>query len=385
MSIRNVCRAAFVAIGWACVALIRVSAADDSQATTEVDDVRPAAASAAEPLARAFSARAAASYLDKTARDWVQTRRCAACHTIPPFLMARPFLPARGQESAEVRAFVERVVIDQLEAEPKLPPDAISAVNVQVATALAINDRLTTGKLHPVTRLALDRIWTRQRDDGSWEWPFRDVPPIKIDEHYGVTLAALGVGMAPDGYAESEAARAGLAKIRRYLIAHPAVSLHQQAMLTWASVHVEQLMLPRERTAVIDKLLAAQRPDGGWSLASLVENVAGQERVTLAITELQSRAGYGKEFLIYVGRGEPYTSSLASDGYATGFAIYVARQSGVPIDDARLARGVVWLKTNQRDSGRWFTPSQGNHTQHYIANAGTAFAVMALSECDALR
>ena len=374
-----------MAIGWACVALIRVSAADDGQAATEVDDVRPAVASAAEPLARAFSSRAAASYLDKTAKDWVETRRCAACHTIPPFLMARPFLPARGQESAEVRAFVERVVIDQLEAEPKLPPDSISAVNVQVATALAINDRLTTGKLHPVTRLALDRIWTRQRDDGSWEWPFRDVPPIKIDEHYGVTLAAVGVGMAPDGYAETEAARAGLAKIRRYLTAHPAVSLHQQAMLAWASVHVEQLMLPRERTAVIDKLLAAQRPDGGWSLASLVENVAGQERVTPALAELQSRAGYGKDFLIYVGRGEPYTSSLVSDGYATGFAIYAARQSSVPIDDARLARGVAWLKTNQRESGRWLTPSQGNHTQHYIANAGTAFAVMALHECDALR
>ena len=266
MSICDVFRAALVAIGLVCVASIRVLAADD------VDDVPFADASAAEPLARAFSSQSAAIYLDKTARDWVETWRCAACHTVPPYLMARPFLPARGQSAVEVRAFVERVVVEKLEAEPKLPVDAISALTVQVATALAINDRLTTGKLHPVTRLALDRMWTRQREDGSWEWPFRDVPPIKFDEHYGVTLAALGAGMAPDGYAQTDTARAGLAGIRRYLKAHPAVSLHQHAMLALASVHITELLHVDERSAVIDKLLAAQRPDGGWSLASLVEN-----------------------------------------------------------------------------------------------------------------
>ena len=43
--------------------------------------------------------------------------------------------------------------------------------------------------------------------------------------------------------------------------------------------------------------------------------------------------------------------------------------------------GVAWLKSHQRESGRWFTPSQGWHTQHRIANAGTAFAVLALHAC----
>ena len=47
-----------------------------------------------------------------------------------------------------------------------------------------------------------------QRADGAWDWPFRDVPPIKDREHYGVTFAALGVGLAPEGYARTEAARA---------------------------------------------------------------------------------------------------------------------------------------------------------------------------------
>jgi squalene-hopene/tetraprenyl-beta-curcumene cyclase len=41
------------------------------------------------------------------------------------------------------------------------------------------------------------------------------------------------------------------------------------------------------------------------------------------------------------------------------------------------------LTTHQRESGRWFTRSLSNDRHHYIANAGTAYAVMALTACDA--
>jgi hypothetical protein len=91
--------------------------------------------------------------------------------------------------------------------------------------------------------------------------------------------------------------------------------------------------------------------------------------------------GHGQEFLIYVGRDKVYQSSLASDGYATGLVLFVLRQAGVPADDAQMRHGITWLKGHQRESGRWFTPSQGWHTQHYIANAGTAFAILALHAC----
>jgi squalene-hopene/tetraprenyl-beta-curcumene cyclase len=48
-----------------------------------------------------------------------------------------------------------------------------------------------------------------------------------------------------------------------------------------------------------------------------------------------------------------------------------------------MQRGVAWLKSHQRKSGRWFTPSQAWHKQHpiAIANAGTAYAVLALQAC----
>ena len=45
-----------------------------------------------------------------------------------------------------------------------------------------------------------------------------------------------------------------------------------------------------------------------------------------------------------------------------------------------VGNGVKWLKSNQRESGRWFTRSLNNDKAHYITNAGTAFCVLALNE-----
>ena len=57
------------------------------------------------------------------------------------------------------------------------------------------------------------------------------------------------------------------------------------------------------------------------------------------------------------------------------------RQAGLAADDPAVVKGVAWLKANQRESGRWFTRSLNNDKAHYITNAGTALAVMALAAC----
>ena len=136
-----------------------------------------------------------------------------------------------------------------------------------------------------------------------------------------------------------------------------------------------------DRTQWIDELKAAQRPDGGWSLATLTENSREPERQTDAAQLARNQSGHGESFLVYVGRDEIYRTSLASDGYATGFSLFVLRHAGEPAAAPALRRGIAWLKSNQRVSGRWFTPSQGWHTEHRITNAGNAFAVLALHAC----
>ena len=75
--------------------------------------------------------------------------------------------------------------------------------------------------------------------------------------------------------------------------------------------------------------------------------------------------------------GTPNDPDGPSDGYATGLVVFVLRQAGVPATDPAMKRGVAWLLSHQRTSGRWFTRSVNNDKAHYITHAGTAFAILA--------
>lgn len=312
-----------------------------------------------EPVAPAYSPAKAAEFLDAVALDWTEKRQCGACHTNYAYLITRPALKGEPSSApAEVRTFFEGRIAHWDDAEKAAKPRWDAEV-VATASALALNDALTTGTLHPRTRQALDRIWTLQKADGSWSWIKCGWPPCEHDDYYGAVFAALGVGSAPGGYAQSEAARKGLDRLRSYLNATPAPDLHHKTFLLWASTKLDGLMTKAARDETVERLRGLQRPDGGWSLPTLGD---------------WSRRD-----------GSPNDKGAPGDGYATGLVVYVLRQAGVPADDPAVRRGAEWLRTHQRASGRWFTRSLNNDKAHYIANAGTGFAVLALSACEAPR
>jgi len=65
-----------------------------------------------------------------------------------------------------------------------------------------------------------------------------------------------------------------------------------------------------------------------------------------------------------------------SDGYGTGFVVYVLRQAGVPTDRREIVRGVNWLMSNQRASGRWFSPSPDANQRPEAGNGSRDLYVM---------
>jgi squalene-hopene/tetraprenyl-beta-curcumene cyclase len=311
-----------------------------------------------EPFLPRFSLPKATGYLDAGSR--AHEKGCLACHATFAYLTSRPAIPATTPAHGAARQALDEFAAGLAGArlDPKeTPPLRVSQV-VMAAAVLAQHDAATQNKLRPLTRKTLDRIWDLQREDGAWNWVKKNQPPSEIDEHFGVTMAAIGVGMAPDRYADTPQARKGLDRIRRYLREHPPATMHQRAMLLLAAGYVDGLLTDEQRRQTVADLFALQRADGGWATASL----AAWKRVD----------------------GVPLDPT-ASDGYATGLAVYVLRRGGrVAAEDPRLHKGVLWLKTHQRVSGCWYTrsPYKNDELSTYV---GTAYAVLALDACGEIR
>jgi squalene-hopene/tetraprenyl-beta-curcumene cyclase len=313
--------------------------------------------SADEPIAVDYSAKRAAQYLDRSALNWQKTKKCATCHTNLFYLAARPALGTILPDSGEVRAFYEDY--RKVRWKKKLPTETQGFWPIVVGAGLTINDAQSTGELSEVAREVLDIMWTVQREDGGWRWPDCDYAPIEIDDHYGVTIAALTVGIAPNDYANSPQARAGLIKLRKYFNDNPPKSLHHRAMLAWCSVRVDGIATESQRKETLAQLLTLQLDDGGWSTSGLLSDWKGLT-------------------------GSRSLDTKTSDGYGTGFVMVVARELGLPADDGRLRRGVDWLRANQRVSGKWFTRSPVNECGNLMSNVGSAYAILAMQACGEL-
>jgi squalene-hopene/tetraprenyl-beta-curcumene cyclase len=190
-------------------------------------------------------------------------------------------------------------------------------------------------------------------------------PPYEVDDHFGVTLALLAVELAPSNYGKTEPARKAKEKLLAYLSNHPPRTVHQKGMLLWASTVTDGVMTTSQQRSVIDELFALQRSDGGWNFVSMgpLKGLPADNPPVWVRTD---------------GKTQDFESS---DGYATGFVIYVLRQTGAASDDTRIQQGIKWLKTHQRESGRWITRSPRRDRLHLISNAGTSFSVLALESC----
>jgi squalene-hopene/tetraprenyl-beta-curcumene cyclase len=234
-----------------------------------------------------------------------------------------------------------------------------------VLNALVLaNTDSSRGHLSPITRTALDDMWTLQRTEGpeagSWPWiDFHNEPWEAADSvYYGATVAALAIGLAPDGYMQEPAIRSRVCQLKEYLQRYYADQpLLNRIELLWAAEALPDLMDSQMRAALLRELSAQQRADGGWSVATLMPTWKRKD---------------GSAF------------SDVSDGYATGFISWVMEKSGVSTRDPRLHRSLAWLKSHQsRWDGRWRADSLNRQYRfwqmtRFMDDAATAFAVLAL-------
>jgi squalene-hopene/tetraprenyl-beta-curcumene cyclase len=223
---------------------------------------------------------------------------------------------------------------------------------------LAVNDGVA-GTADPRTTAEFDRVWSLQRPDGSFYWLTANgmLPFLERDGDYVTALVALGAGYLPKSYRDDPKVAARLAKTVAYLLSQPAKDLHAELILTWAAARTPGLADSVRTGRVVERLRLLQRSDGGWSLPS-----------------------FGSWKRHDGAPNDPIDGP--SDGYATGLATFVLCQAAGAEARPTVERGLRWLETNQRASGRWFTRSlYSDRFQHYLSTMGTAYAVMALEGC----
>jgi squalene-hopene/tetraprenyl-beta-curcumene cyclase len=337
---------------------------------------------------------AAARYLDERANAWftftgadrgegLTRSSCLSCHTMLPYVLARPVL--RKLTGAAAPTEQENRVLTQLgrrsenwknlDTKPyrlfydfneRKKKESWGTESVLNAVAFAFADRYQELQSpREKTRQAFARLWSTQSlggdQKGAWPWLNFGLEPWESDNggYYGAALAAVAVGTAPGYYRPGS--DKDLDNRVRLLSSYlkdklPAQSLYNQTFALWAAAKLDFILTADARRKIVADLFSKQQADGGWRLASL------------------------GAFTRKDGTAEP----LQSDGYATGLVLHVLQNAGVPKSDARIAKGLAWLKTHQTASGAWqgFSLNKerdpATHVGKFMSDAATGYAVLAL-------
>jgi squalene-hopene/tetraprenyl-beta-curcumene cyclase len=347
--------------------------------------VAASASNVEKDTAVSWNQTSAARYLDSREiwwQAWPKAQRdhgtiCVSCHSVLPYALARPALRQKmgeqelaGPERNMVNNVVKRVTLwkdvepfyQDGKAGPTKSIESRSTEAVLNALILASYDA-RNGHLREITRSAFSNAWALQRQTGgnagAWIWlNFHNAPwESNESEYHGAALAALAVGIAPDGYLKERSIQGNVDSLRSYLRReYSSQPLVNRIVLLWASAKLPGLLTARERSTLVHSILAEQTMDGGWSLTNL---------------------GSWK-------RRDNTALETKSDGYATGLTVLALEKSGMQnLSQAR--RGLRWLMQNQSQSeGLW--PAWSLNKQRdpasdagpFMNDAATGYAVLAL-------
>lgn len=357
----------------------------------------PTALAWADDASPAWKKGEAAKYLDERANVWFSftaadrgegatKTTCVSCHTLLPIVLARPAL--RKVTGVSEATEFEKRFLDQRRQRvqkwkeldsPKIglfydfneqkKKESWGTEAVLNALVLAWDD-FYQKKERPsdATRQAFANLWRIQlpkgEQKGSWDWLNFGLEPweSKDGRFIGAAMAAIAVGTAPgyyvpetdDGQIEDK-----VDLLRGYLKGNLAgQNLHNRVWALWASKRLCNVLTEHEQKVIVEELLAKQQGDGGWRLSAL-GNFA---------------------------RSDQTPQDTSSDGYATGLVLYVLQVAGVPKTDAKVARGLNWLRAAQSPTGEWRASSvnkkrdPATQVGKFMSEAATGYAVLALCQ-----
>ncbi len=347
-----------------------------------------------------WNPKAAAAYLDQrevTWMGWPSAVRdhgtfCISCHTVLPYVLSRPTLRSvlaeQGPSNQERKIFedvAERVRLWK-EIGPYYtddgydngkPAESRGTESVLNALILASNDA-KLGKTTDLSRNAFNNMWALQLTEGpakgAWPWLQFGMEPWEANDsrYYGAALAAIAIGIAPENYSSTPEIQSRLTSLRDYLRRESeSQSMLNRVVLLWASVKLRGLLSSREQQSIIREIRQTQAADGGWELSSNAWPGGWSLHSTM---RRRLRSDWSRQ-------------NSGSDGYATGLITFVLQESGVSAQDPLVQRGLSWLASHQnREDGSWPSLSltkrreSSSQTGHFMRDAATAYAVLALSE-----
>ncbi len=316
---------------------------------------------------------AARKYLDDGANAWVRSRNCVACHSTGAYMVERPVLtPQLGKPSEEVLAeFIESIPAKVGEPQIKdgVKTFGHSIQTVWCSSGLASWDKHVTGSTSEHTDRALRLALQCLADEGFVKTIDQvEIPYITTDFDLTVQTAR-AVATAPGWLAsvkDSETLER-LERMKNYLKQHAPINDYELAGKLQLSVYLPELVTPEQKAAAIAMLWRQQLPDGGWSTRRMSDVKLWHPKMDpQVVTMIES---------------EPDAAAPGSDPYMTGYAIVLLREAGVEAADERIQKGITWLKTNQRVSGRWWMKSLFRDTYHFSTYISTAQALRALALC----
>lgn len=321
-----------------------------------------------------FTPRLALDYMEQGALAWSGERQCVACHTNGSYMVARPLMTQQlGPPQKELRDFFITTLHEQeqLAADPvKLQSEVEPTQVVYIAAGLAIWDANVTHRLSPETEQALDLMFKLQRSTGDWTISDDNNPPLESSTYQLATVAARAVGNAP-GWQEQQRGtpiEAKIDQLKAFLQAEGKMQGdYDRTDLLWAASEFPGLLNAKREQQLVEMIERHQRLDGGWAMRSFVKPEE-----------------WGKGNRAPRLRAELDLADPESDGHMTGLAIIALRKTGVPASDPHIQRGVAWLLSNQRASGRWWTRSLNTDNWQFISYSSTVYPLLALSLCDAL-